>query len=175
MRTPLSGQFPILVSILLIGLATAGCKSTAPAPAEEGHTDHAAHAVPSPAAETGPPGPRLETDAFLLEVVPQADGYNVGKAGEVAIALEGRGEWHVNQDYPIRIDLRAGPDVGLQRDALSKDDAKEFTDTNARFVAGVEPAKAGSHEVTCDVSFAMCTDENCVLERRTLAMQVKVE
>jgi len=39
----------------------------------------------------------------------------------------------------------------------------------------VEPSAIGEHEVTCDVSFAMCTEENCILEKRTVAMQLKVE
>ena len=101
--------------------------------------------------------------------------YTAGKGGEVEIALEGRGEWHVNQEYPIRVDLRAADGVTLKKNELVKDDAKEFGEDKVRFLAAVEPSAAGDHEVTCDVSFAMCTEENCILEKRTVAMQLKVE
>ncbi len=63
----------------------------------------------------------------------------------------------------------------MKKSELVKDDAKEFGEQKVRFVAAVEPGVAGEHEVTCDVSFAMCTEENCILEKRTVAMQLKVE
>jgi hypothetical protein len=95
--------------------------------------------------------------------------------GDVEVALERRGEWHVNQEYPIRVDLKADPGVTLKRHELVKDDAKEFGEDKVRFLVGVEPSATGEHEVTCDVSFAMCTEENCILEKRTVSMQLKVE
>ena len=159
-------------------LAVGGCESKAPTPKAHDHHAYAGHhAAPAePAAKPDEPaGPRLETGSFLLEVASVQPKYNVGKAGEVEIELEGRGEWHVNQDYPIRVDLKAGPGVGLQQKELVKDDAKEFNEDKVRFVAALEPTEAGDYEVSCDVSFAMCTDENCILEKRTVAMQVKVE
>lgn len=170
-------RFPL--SLLFVAAAVVACKSRAPAPATDehaghGHGEHHEVGEPSPI-EPGPAGPRLETSSFLLEVVPAASGYSVGKVGEVAIALEGRGDWHVNQDYPIRVELEAEPEVGLRREALVKEDAEEFGEDKVRFLADLKPAQAGEHDVRCDVSFAMCTDENCVLERRTVAMQVKVE
>lgn len=169
---------PSIFGLTLLALAMGGCKSNAPAPKGHDPSDHANH-QPTPAKPTAnpdePAGPRIETGSFLLEVASVRPKYSVGKTGEVTIELEGRGEWHVNQDYPIRVELQAGPEAGLQQKELVKEDAKEFNEDRVRFVAGLAPAKAGDHEVTCDVSFAMCTDENCVLENRTLAMQVKVE
>ena len=168
----------------MVVFAGVGCKSSAPAPkghdhsGHSGHSDHAAHRAQAPAAAEAPSeptGPRLETDSFVLEVAPAQSGFNVGKAGAVAIALESKGEWHVNQEYPIRVDLTAAPGVGLKDSTLEKGDAKEFTESNAQFLASLEPAEAGEHDVRCDVSFALCTDENCVLEKRSVAMQVKVQ
>jgi hypothetical protein len=171
-----------LVSIITLLVALVGCKRGAPAPkaAEHDHSKHQHdHAAAEEAADkeeaAGPAGPRIETGSFLLAVAPSKDGYSIGKAGEVEIALEGRGEWHVNQEYPIRVDLKAAPGVALKKNELVKDDAKEFGESKVRFLAAVEPSAAGEHEVTCDVSFAMCTEENCILEKRTVAMQLKVE
>ena len=171
-----------LLSILVVVAALAACKRDAPAPAagEHDHSkhqhDHAAHAAPAEATKSDEPaGPSIETGSFLLAVAPAQPKYSVGQAGELEIALEGRGEWHVNQEYPIRVDLKAAPGVALKKNELVKDDAKEFGEDKVRFLAGVEPSAAGEHDVTCDVSFAMCTEENCILEKRTVAMQLKVE
>jgi len=170
-----------LVSILVLFVGLAGCERGAPSPKADAH-DHSKHMHDHAAGEAavqekaeGPAGPRIETGSFLLVVAPSAGGYSIGKTGEVEIALEGRGDWHVNQEYPIRVDLKAAPGVALEKSELVKDDAKEFGEEKVRFLAGVEPSAAGEHDVTCDVSFAMCTEENCILEKRTVAMQIKVE
>jgi len=166
-----------------------GCERGAPAPAEH-HAEHAAHAEhtghdhhdhheasPQAADEKreAPAGPRIETGMFLLAVAPAQPEYRVGKPGELEIALEGRGEWHVNQEYPIRVNLSTGPALKLEKQELVKDDAKELGEEKVRFVAAFQPSASGEHEVRCDVSFAMCTDENCILEKRTVTMQVEVE
>ena len=163
-------------------LVLTGCERGAPSPKADQH-DHSQHqhdhAVAATRAEAekpeAPAGPSIETGSFVLAVAPVQQGYTVGKAGQVEIALEGRGEWHVNQEYPIRVDLKAAPGVALMKNELVKDDAKEFSEDKVRFVAAVQPSATGEHEVTCDVSFAMCTEENCILEKRTVAMRLKVQ
>ena len=169
----------LLLTLSLLATLSA-CERSAPAPkaAEHDHSKHH-HPATEPAAadekSNEPAGPSIETGSFLLAVAPSDARYAIGKAGEVEIALEGRGEWHVNQEYPIRVDLKAAPGVALKKNELVRDDAKEFGDSKVRFLAALEPSAAGEHEVTCDVSFAMCTEENCILEKRTVAMQLKVE
>jgi hypothetical protein len=189
---------PFLASVLVLCLAGA-CKKGPPAPAQKhdehaAHSDHADHAdhaghgdhhdhaahmaeleAKPKAAEPVPAGPKIETGSFLLEVTPAQPSYAAGKPGELEIALESRGEWHVNEEYPIRVDLKAPAGVAIPKAELVKDDAKEFNEEKVRFLAAVEPSAAGEHEVTCDVSFALCTEENCILERRTLAMKLEVE
>lgn len=165
--------------VVLSLLALGGCKKAPPAPeAQHDHSahDHATHkAEPAAEAPAEPSGPKIETGSFSLEVSPAQPGFAVGKAGELEIALQSRGEWHVNQEYPIRVDLKAAPGVKLPKAELVRDDAKEFGEEKVRFLAAVEPASAGEHEVTCDVSFALCTEENCILEKRTLAMVLEVQ
>ena len=169
-----------VLSILSLLVPLTACERGAPAPkaAEHDHSKHLHAAAKAPVEgkePDGPVGPSIETGSFFLAVAPAQPGYAIGKSGEVEIALEGRGEWHVNQEYPIRVDLKAAPGVTLKKNELVKDDAKEFGDDKVRFLAAVEPSAPGDHEVTCDVSFAMCTEENCILEKRTVAMQLKVE
>lgn len=175
----------IIVTWVAATFAIAGCDKGPPAPkhdhAAHDHAahDHAAHDHGQPSegasAKSEPAGPTIETGSFALAIAPAAEGYAAGKPGALEIALESRGEWHVNQDYPIRVDLKAPDAVKLPKAELVKDDAAEFGDEKVRFTAAVEPSEAGEHEVTCDVSFAMCTEENCILEKRTVAMVLEVQ
>jgi len=167
--------------IICLGVASASaCERGAPAPRGSEH-DHANHhhqpAEAPPASEEPyvPVGPSIETGSFLLALAPAESGYRVGKASDLQIELEGRGKWHVNQEYPIRVDLKGAPGVALKTAELGKDDAKEFSEEKVRFVVAVEPTAPGAHDVTCEVSFAMCTEENCILENRTVSTQLKVE
>lgn len=168
----------VLCPLMVVG----ACDRGAPEPAQE-HADHAhhhEHAPTEPSAldqskEEGPAGPRIETGSFLLAVAPSRPNYQVGKRGEVEIDLESRGPWHVNQEYPIRVDLSTGSGLALSKKELVKDDAQEFGEKKVRFVAGLKPSTAGEHEVSCDVSFALCTDENCILEKRTVTTKLEVE
>lgn len=183
------------LSSFVLVFSLAGCDKGPPVPAHDhaehvhadhddhakhdhAEHDHAAHALKEGAApkkSDEPAGPKIETGSFSLAVAPAQPQYAVGKPGDVEIALESRGEWHVNEEYPIRVDLKAGSGVELPKAELVRDDAKEFGAEKVRFVAAVQPSSAGSHEVTCDVSFAMCTEENCILEKRTVAMVLEVQ
>lgn len=175
MKTPI-GRLLIVLSSMF---ALAGCEQGAPAPKHDHSAhDHAHDHTAEPAVENGTkeaPGPAIETGSFHLAVAPAQPEYGVGKSGELEIALESRGEWHVNQDYPIRVDLKAAPGLQIPKPELVREDAKEFGDERVRFLAAVKPSKPGKHDITCDVSFAMCTEENCILEKRTVAMELEVE
>jgi hypothetical protein len=165
-----------LLAILSLTVASTGCEKSAPAPKHDhAEHDHAQHQQPAEPKADEPAGPKIETGAFLLAVAPAQPKYSAGKAGELEIALESRGDWHVNQEYPIRVDIEAAPGVAIPKAELVKDDAKEFGEQKVRFLAPIEPTTAGKHEVTCDVSFAMCTEENCILEKRTVAMELEVQ
>lgn len=182
-------RFWILAALTTV-LGLSGCDKGAPAPkADHGEHDHGAHdhgahahhggdtAANADAAkkDDAPAGPSIETGTFLLAVSPAQPAYTAGKPGALEIQLQSRGEWHVNEEYPIRVDLSAPEAVTLPKAELVKDDAKEFGEDEVRFLAAVEPSAAGTHEVSCDVSFALCTEENCILERRTVAMQMQVQ
>jgi hypothetical protein len=169
-----------LIVLCVSMTAASACDRGAPAPAHEhanhAHHDHLAATLPaSGGKDEAPAGPRIETGSFLLAVAPSQSTYRVGKPGGVEITLESRGPWHVNQEYPIRVDLSAGPALTLGKSELAKVDAKEFGEKKVRFVAALDPSEGGEHEVRCDVSFAMCTEENCILEKRTVATKIEVE
>lgn len=126
-------------------------------------------AVEEPAA-----GPVVTDPAFELRAA-AAGPFRSGELGRFSITLTPRGQWHVNQEYPIRVELDAPGEVGLPKTELERADAAEFGEERARFDVPFTPSAAGEHRVRAKVSFAVCTDENCIPDERTLALVLPVE
>ncbi len=157
----------IVATVLCLGLCACS-KSEAPAAAP------APSPAPAPAAAPqSPPGPSVEDNTFKLSLVSEPE-YSAGSAATVKLVLEARGNYHVNQDYPIKIDLKAPAGVTLPKPSLGKPDAAEFGEKIARFEVPFT-APAGAHELSADVDFAVCTPETCVPDQRKLAIKLAVK
>jgi hypothetical protein len=153
--------------LILAPVLLAACSRTeAPAPAP---------APTAPSAEKAvevPPAPKVEDNTFRLALV-GAPEYQAGQAGSLALTLEALGGYHVNQDYPIRVDVKAPPEVKLGKASLGKSDAAQFGEQQARFELPFS-ASAGAHDLTATVDFAVCTKETCVPDQRTVALALQV-
>lgn len=119
-------------------------------------------------------GPVVTDDAFELRAAATGP-YQQGQLGQFAITLTPRGEWHVNEEYPISVELEAPEEVGLPKPELERSDAAEFGEERARFDVPFTPTAAGEHRVQANVSFAVCTPENCIPDERTLALVLPVQ
>ncbi len=119
------------------------------------------------------PTPSIDDTSFHLALESQPT-YTSGQAGTVQLVLQGRGGYHVNEDYPLRVNVKAKGAVKLTKDALSKSDAAQFDAEQARFELGFS-AEPGTHELLATVDFAVCTKETCVPDQRTVAVALKVE
>ena len=85
-----------------------------------------------------------------------------------ALVLRGAGGYHVNEQYPIAIDLdvRNG---SAQKTNLRRADAAEYTQERARFVVPVTAQGPGT-TVRGRVRFAVCSAENCVPKSQNFAV-----
>jgi len=120
------------------------------------------------------PGPLVEDPSFELRATASGP-YSVGDRGTFDILLTPRGNYHVNEDYPMTVTL-AGPEAVMwPRSELGNEDARERTRARARFDVPFTASSAGQHRVTANVDFAVCTPETCMPEQRTLAVLLPVE
>ena len=129
-------------------------------------------ATPAPAA-AGPAKPSIEDTSFRL-AFEKPGAYTAGTPGKVQVVLESKGGYHVNQDYPIRVDLKAKEGVKLDKASLAKPDAAAFSEQSARFDVGFTADK-GTHDVEATVDFAVCTAETCVPDQRTISIALDVQ
>ncbi|MBX3270957.1 MAG: hypothetical protein KF729_11895 [Sandaracinaceae bacterium] len=167
--------------MLVLSLALGACGGDSDAtPATGGET---ARPAPDPAPEPAPPeacavdtaaGPVAEDPTFELRAT-ATGAYAPGQPGTFGIELTPRGEYHVNQDFPMTVRPCAGEGVTLPNAELGNDDAAERTEQRARFAVPFTAASAGEHRVSAVVDFAVCTPENCMPETRTIALVLPVE
>ena len=127
-----------------------------------------------PAKPAAPPSERVDDPTFELAAKP-AGPYATGKLSSFAVSLKPRGEYHINQDFPMSIAVAASPGLEFPKPQLGKPEAAEFGEQLARFDVPFTPKAAGAHKVEAKVRFAVCTPENCVPDERTLAVVLPVE
>lgn len=170
----------ILSVVLCAGWMASGCGSSHDSTL---NAEPPSSVQPAQVAQTPPPapptppaavGPVVTDTGFELRATAEPT-YTVGQAAAFGIALSPRANYHVNQEYPIHITLRAPSGVTLQKAELARADAAEFTERLARFSVPFTAGTAGSARVEAEVDFAVCTPENCMPDRRTVAVSLAVQ
>ncbi|GAB4212941.1 MAG: hypothetical protein OHK0013_36270 [Sandaracinaceae bacterium] len=164
--------YPSLV--LGAALVLGACGSSEQSPASSGGSGSTPPATAEPPSPPSPAEARTVWDEPSFELRADAVGpYQAGQQGTFVLRLQARGNYHVNQDYPISIQVTAPDGVTLPRATLGRPEAAEFTETLARFdVPFVAPS--GHHELRALVDFAVCTPESCMPDSRTLAIALDV-
>jgi Disulphide bond corrector protein DsbC len=153
----------------LVLLATA-CTREEAAPAVEAKP--AAPLATKPSEPPKPPKPTIEDTTFRLALA-APDNAAADQPGAATLTLEALGGYHVNQDYPIKVDLTAPPGLKLQKTSLGRPDAADFSEQRASFALPFS-APGGSYDLTATVDFAVCTKETCVPDQRTVALALVV-
>ena len=155
-----------------------GCnRATPPAVAPE------APAVAAPATPTPPPipvvapaaaaasGPRAEfTEPSFVLTAALTAGAAAADPATLAVELRGNGHFHVNDQYPVSLELDVR-DGSTAKPSLRRADAAEYTQGLARFAVPVQ--RAGARTVVLGrLRFAVCSAENCVPESRNFAVAI---
>jgi hypothetical protein len=169
MRSPSFVLFS-LASVLGVALVVAiGCGSEA-APTADPHP-----AVAEAPVEPPPPAEARtvwDDPSFELRADPVGT-FTAGTEGHFTIRLTPRGNYHVNQQYPMSITLTGPAPVSFPNTTIAADHAATFTEQLAQFDVPFT-ATAGSHHVTALVDFAVCTPEACMPDTRTVAIDLSV-
>ena len=167
---------PILLVTWLFGCGgeeTPPAPNVEPTPPGEGATKTVKQdPAPTPTPPAGG-GAVVNDEAFELRA--SAPGpYAAGTLANFGITLTPRGIYHVNEEFPITVEITAPAGVAFPKTTLERADAAEFGEQRARFDVPFTPSAAGQHTVQAKVSFAVCTPENCIPDERTLAVVLPV-
>lgn len=149
-------------------LATAPASPVA-APAAPAQGDSAALAAP-PASEAAS---KYSEPSFDLALQPKGS-YTSGQAGQAEIVLAAKAPFHVNQNYPYKFKLKEAPGLKFANLVVAKD-AVKLEPARATVPIAFTPESAGKHTLAGQLSFSVCTDDKCMIEKRELALDIEAK
>lgn len=151
--------------------------SNAAAPLATPKAADAAGAAPEASAEAAaaPVGsPKVSDSAFDLSLEAPKAALKAGQPGSVEVVLVAKAPFHVNDKYPLKLKLKQTPGVKYENLTIGKDAAKLET-MKAVMPVSFTPDAAGKRTVAGQLSFSVCTEDKCLMEKRDLALEVSVD
>jgi hypothetical protein len=103
------------------------------------------------------PHAELTGDEYRISVMMMPAGQNT--PGNWELDLRGNGDYHVNERYPIAVELNVTHGT-MAKTSLRGTDAAEYTQQRARFAQAVTSAGRGTL-IRGTVRFGMCRAEQC--------------
>jgi hypothetical protein len=146
-------------------------KNPAPGATLPGALVEASSGAPAPGPAAG--SSRVNESQFELAIA-ASGAYQAGKEGTVEVVLDAKPPFHVNGDYPIKFKVKEGAGVKYPAAVVGKDKAK-LEKQRATMPVAFVPESAGQHTVAGQFLFSVCTDENCLMDKRDLSLVVDVK
>lgn len=187
MAGSLSNSWSLASAALFISVAcVSGCKNQAPPAAEATATEPvpaapqaappatpgASAAEPTPAAADAAPAASKYSEAGFDLVLQPKGAYSSGQAGEAEIVLNAKPPYHVNDKYPYKFKIKEAPGLKFANLVVAKD-AVKLEPARATVPVAFTPESAGKHTVAGQLSFSVCTDDKCMIEKRDLALEIE--
>jgi len=117
---------------------------------------------------------KFDKDQYVVEMKTAA--CSVGKECKVEIALAAKGEFHVNDKYPIKFKAAdpAADGVKFTKALVKREDGK-FEEKKGSLPVAFTVEKAGKVKVGGTFSFSVCSDANCVMDKVDLEVEVEAK
>ncbi|HXS17840.1 MAG TPA: hypothetical protein VN764_11660 [Polyangiaceae bacterium] len=168
---------------LLLGLASSACnqndaRAAADQPSQQTNPEQAPAAV-KPAAQEQPTvdsqpalqsKPSYDEDAFTLTLT----GPSAAKVGEpvkLLVTLSAKNGFKVNAEYPVKFRPVTAAGLLWAKETVGKDDGQV---EKSKVVLPVELklSQPGKFELAGKLSFSVCTEDRCLIEKRDLGVSI---
>jgi hypothetical protein len=99
--------------------------------------------------------------------------YEIGKPGTLVVRLRAKEPHHINQEYPHKLKLRATDGIAYGQLILSRE-AMTIGPMQLELTVPFTPSRSGVLIVGGDFAFSLCTADRCLMEKRALSVEIKV-
>ncbi len=129
-----------------------------------------------PDAPLPPPVESPKQSAQAFSVWLQSSGrYSAGQQGTVEAVVVPKGEFHCNQEYPYKFVASSGSAGVTYPKPTVRAEGLSVSSTRAAMRIPFVPQNAGDAKVGGTFHFSVCTDSQCVVEKRDVFVTVKVQ
>jgi len=182
MARPFDSKITAVLVLAMLALTTAcdqasaESKSQAAAPPAAAPPAAAPAATPTAAADE-PAGaaerktePRqsYQEEAFELSLTGPSAG-KVEESLEFVVRLEAKAGYKVNTEYPIKFTFESSAAVVPEVPVLKKENGS-IEKSQAELRGKLKVTQPGAHSVAGKLSFSVCTEERCLIEKRDLGL-----
>jgi len=143
--------------------------AAAPPAAAPAATPTAAADEPAGAAERKTePRQSYQEEAFELSLTGPSAG-KVEESLEFVVRLEAKAGYKVNTEYPIKFTFESSAAVVPEVPVLKKENGS-IEKSQAELRGKLKVTQPGAHSVAGKLSFSVCTEERCLIEKRDLGL-----
>jgi hypothetical protein len=170
-----SSRSALLVSFSVAGLllASAACKSAPASSALPAEPNPGAKLEGTPVQAAEPAKASAETDAYSV-ALKAPTSVKAGALSTLEVSVTPKAPFHCNMEYPYKLKLEPNPALALRGDAITKE-AFQISAEGTKLQVPFTATKAGQYVVTGQLSFSVCKDDQCLVERQALSVAILAE
>lgn len=116
---------------------------------------------------------RAETENYVAYLRPVGDAKKDAE-GTIEVVLETKGDFHINEQYPYKFTPKEAEGVKFSKDKFGRDDGT-FETTKAVIRVKYTPGKDGKVSVGGKFALSVCSDKNCLMDKKDLDLDVTVK
>ncbi len=116
-----------------------------------------------------------DKDSYIVEIKSSSTA-KAGQDSSVEITIEAKGDYHINAKYPLKFKVKdpAPAGVSFAKAVIKREDGK-FEDKKGSLPVSFRAEKSGKTTIEGTLSFSVCSDANCVMDKIELAVDVDVK
>jgi hypothetical protein len=163
-RNRITGTLCLAILSSLAFAVASGCSKSEAAPAS---------GKDAPARVEG--ASKFDKDQYVVELK-SSGSCSAGKECKAEITLKAKGDFHINEKYPIKFKAAdPAPDgVTYTKTTVKKEDGK-IGEKEGSLPVAFTSAKAGKAKISGTLSCSFCNDATCLMEKLELQADVDVK
>jgi hypothetical protein len=118
---------------------------------------------------------KIDNDQYLVEMK-SAGSYKANSEGTVEIAITPKGDYHINDKYPVKFKAAEPADGSIKypKPLLKREDGT-FSEKQGAFKVPFVATRAGKAKVSGTLSVSVCSERNCIMDKLELDLDVDVQ
>lgn len=128
----------------------------------------------APVAQAEQPAAPDSKDGYEMKV-DKPKSVKAGKEATFTVRLKSKAPWHINQEFPTKVQVKAVDGVTFPKEKLTQADAAKFSEKEAEFKVPFTVAGKGAKTIESEVVFSVCIESQCsrVKEKVEVAVTAK--